>query len=106
MEKFSPKSKSVSAGAILVLGLGISAAVMTSSANADETHAIPKIAHISHTAWVVPTTGLSTSIEAPSISGIGSEDDSEGSSLGSSSGDGSEGDSGSPTSASIHSSDD
>ena|SRR5487761_2731319 len=106
MEKLSTTSKFVSAGAILVLGMGISAAVMTSSANADETHAIPKIAHISQSTSVLPPAVLPSSIKAPSISGIGSGDDSEGSSLGSSSGDDSEGDSGASTNASINASDD
>lgn len=104
MEKFSTKSKFVSAGAILVLGMGISAAVMTSSANAEGTH--HAIAHISQSASVIPPAVLPSSIKAPSISGIGSGDDSEGSSLGSSSGDDSEGDSGASTSASIGGSDD
>ncbi len=93
MEKFSTKSKFVSAGAILVLGMGISAAVMTSSANADESHAIPKIAHISQSTSVIPPAILPSSIKAPSISGIGSGDDSED-------------DSGASTSVSIGGSDD
>ncbi len=105
MQKFSTKSKVVSAGAILVLGLGISAAVLTSSANADETHAIPQIAHVSQSASVIPPAILPSSIQAPSISGTGSEDDSEGTSLGTSSDD-SDDDSGASTSASINSSDD
>ncbi len=104
MEKFSNTSKLVSAGVILALGMGISAAVMTSSANADESHT--KIAHISQSASVIPPAVLPSSIKAPSISGIGSGDDSEGSSLASSSGDDSEDDSGASTSASIGGSDD
>ncbi len=104
MEKLSTTSKFVSAGAILVLGMGISAAVMTSSANADETHA--KISHISQSASVIPPAVLPSSIKAPSISGVGSGDEADGSSLGSTSGDDSEDDSGASTSASIGGSDD
>lgn len=79
MEKYSTTSKFVSAGAIMVLGLGISAAVMTSSANADESHAIPKIHHVSKSISSIPSAVLPSSIKAPSISrmpsGGGSEDD-------------------------------
>lgn len=84
MEKFSTTSKFVSAGAIMVLGLGISAAVLTSSANADETHALPKITHVSNSIASIPPAVLPSSIKAPSISGLpsgeGSEDDAIGSS--------------------------
>jgi len=83
MEKFSTTSKFVSAGAIMVLGLGISAAVLTSSANADETHALPKITHVSKSNVSIPPAVLPSSIKAPSIasmpSGGGSEDDAIGS---------------------------
>lgn len=84
MEKFSTTSKFVSAGAIMVLGLGISAAVLTSSANADETHALPKIAHVSTSIGSIPPAVLPSSVQAPGISsmpsGEGSEDDAIGSS--------------------------
>jgi len=84
MEKFSTTSKFVSAGAIMVLGLGISAAVLTSSANADETHALPKITHVSKSISSIPPAVLPSSIKAPSISGLqsgeGSEDDAVGTS--------------------------
>ncbi len=84
MEKFSTTSKFVSAGAIMVLGLGISAAVLTSSANADEDHALPKITHVSTSIGSIPPAVLPSSITAPSISGLpsgeGSEDDAIGSS--------------------------
>lgn len=79
MEKFSTTSKFVSAGAIMVLGLGISAAVLTSSANADETHALPQVTHISKSHALIPPAILPSSIKAPSIAsmptGGGSEDD-------------------------------
>jgi hypothetical protein len=79
MEKYSNTTKFVSAGAIMVLGLGISAAVLTSSANADETHAIPKIHHVSKSIGSIPPAVLPPSIKAPSISGLpsgeGSGDD-------------------------------
>ncbi len=106
MEKLSTTSKLVSAGAILVLGMGISAAVMTSSANADESHSIPKIAHISQSASVIPPGILPSTIKAPSMSGIGSEDDSEGSSLENSSSDDSSEGSGTSTGISFTNSDD
>lgn len=104
MEKFSTTSKFVSAGAVLVLGMGISAAVMTSSANADESHT--KIAHILHSASVIPPAVLPSSIKAPFISGIGSGDETDESSRASSSGDDSEADSGTSSGASIGGSDD
>lgn len=91
MRNLSTTSKFVSAGAILVLGMGISAAVMTSSANADETHATTKIASISHSATVNPPAILPSSIKAPSISGIASGDDSEENSSAASSDDSNEG---------------
>lgn len=76
MEKFSTTSKFVSAGAIMVLGLGISAAVLTSSANADETHSLPKITHVSKSIASIPPAVLPSSISAPSIAGLpsGGED--------------------------------
>jgi len=77
MEKFSTTSKFVSAGAIMVLGLGISAAVLTSSANADETHALPKITHVSKSIASIPPAVLPSSIKAPSISGMPAGEDSE-----------------------------
>lgn len=84
MEKYSATSKFVSAGAIMVLGLGISAAVLTPSANADESHSLPKIHHHSKSIASTPPAVLPSSIKAPSISrmpsGGGSEDDSIGSS--------------------------
>lgn len=82
MEKFSTTSKFVSAGAIAVLGLGISAAVLTSSANADETHSFPTISHSSQATSVIPPAVLPSTIKAPSISGMPSGDDSEGSAIG------------------------
>jgi hypothetical protein len=82
MERFSTTSMFVSAGAIMVLGLGISAAVLTSSANADETHALPKIAHVSKSIGSIPPAVLPSAIKAPSMSdlpsGEGSEDDAVG----------------------------
>ncbi|HEY3292998.1 MAG TPA: hypothetical protein VGJ85_05150 [Candidatus Nanopelagicaceae bacterium] len=79
MEKFSTTSKFVSAGAVMVLGLGISAAVLTSSANADETHSLPKISHISKSDSSIPAAVLPSTIQAPSIAsmpkGGESEDD-------------------------------
>jgi len=82
MEKYSSTTKFVSAGAIMVLGLGISAAVLTSSANADETHALPKIHHVSKSIGSIPPAVLPSSIKAPAISGLpsgeGSEDDAVG----------------------------
>lgn len=77
MEKFTSKSKFVSAGAIMVLGLGISAAVLTSSANADETHALPTIAHVSKSTVSIPPAVLPSSMMAPSISSMPSGDDSD-----------------------------
>lgn len=77
MEKFSSKSKFVLAGAIMVLGLGISAAVLTSSANADETHALPTIAHVSKSTVSIPQAVLPSSMKAPSISSMPSGDDSD-----------------------------
>lgn len=61
----------------MVLGLGISAAVLTSSANADETHALPKITHISKSIASIPSAVLPSSIKAPSISGMPSGEGSE-----------------------------
>lgn len=84
MEKYSTTSKFVSAGAIMILGLGISAAVLPSSANADESHSLPKVTHVSKSIASIPPAVLPSSMKAPSISsmpsGEGSEDDAIGSS--------------------------
>lgn len=84
MEKFWTTPKFVSAGVIMVLGLGISAAVLTSSANAEETNALPKITHVSKSIGSIPPAVLPSSIKAPSISGMpsgeGFEDDAAGTS--------------------------
>lgn len=87
MEKFSSKSKFVSAGAIMVLGLGISAAVLTSPANADEMHALPTITHVSKSTVSIPPAVLPSSMKAPSISSMPSGDDSDDDAIGSSSDD-------------------
>ncbi len=83
MEKYSTTSKLVSAGAIMVLGLGISAVVLTSSANADESHAISKIHHVSKSIASTPPAMLPPSMQTPSISRMpssgGFEEDSTGS---------------------------
>ncbi len=69
----------------MVLGLGISAAVLTSSANADETHALPKITHVSKPATSIPPAILPSSIKAPSISAMPSDEGSEDDAIGASS---------------------
>lgn len=84
MEKFSSKSKFVPAGAIMVLGLGISAVVLTSSANADEKHALPTISHVSNSTVSIPPANLPSSMKAPSISSMPSGDDSDDDEIGSS----------------------
>lgn len=77
MDKFSTTSKYVSAGAIMVLGMGISAAVLTSSANADETHSLSKITHVSKSDSSIPPATLPTSIKAPSIASMPTGGESE-----------------------------
>ena len=63
----------------MVLGLGISAAVMTSSANADESSSLPKATPIVKSVETssLPFAVLPSSIKAPSISGMPTGEDSD-----------------------------